>query len=223
MKFITTAARLSALAFAIATAPAMAGVIYSQDFEGATPGWTFNSYWHVTSNAPASGSKALGFVFGETAGPNPNGSYAGTNGAQFNAFSNQISLIGTNNRLHFDARVDDEIGDSPEGYDRLSVGISLDGITFGTVIASSPPQNAGALIAENVGYRNYDLDLSAFANKNIYLAFGFATFDGVDDAHPGARIDNLSITGNVIPEPSSIALVGLGLAGVGWSRKKKAS
>lgn len=221
MKAISGKKYLCALALCAGIAPAMADVIYSQDFEGGTPGWTFDSFWHVTANAPASGKGALGYVHDETASATPDGSYAGTNGSQFNAFSGVIALTNSNHLL-FDARVDDEIGDAPDSFDRLSIGISLDGINFGTVVASSNPGNGGVNITENDGYHSYDVDLSAFANQNIYLSFGFATFDGVDDAHPGPRIDNILITGAAVPEPSSIALLGLGLTAMWRRRSRKA-
>jgi len=75
------------------SAPATAYQLYSEDFEsGTAPGFTLNSFWHATGNAPYAGSFALGFVHDETPGSLPNGSYAGTGGSEQFAFWPKITL-----------------------------------------------------------------------------------------------------------------------------------
>lgn len=206
-------------------APASAAPVYSEDFEAGAPGFTFSGFWHVTQNAPSSGSFALGYVHDETPGPVANGSYAGTDGSQFNAFGPGILLPNAANitftfvALNHDEGIDG--GHTPNSFDRLSVGVSTNGTSFGTVVASSPPQNGGVLISENNGYHPYSVNLTAFAGQTIYLSFGYYTQDGTFDNYPGARIDNLEI--NAIPEPESYAmmLAGLGLMGFVAKRRKQ--
>lgn len=203
-------------------APASAVTVYSEDFEtGAAPGFNFSGsgFWHVTQNAPSSGSYALGYVHDETAGATANGSYAGAanSSAQYNAFGPGILLPSASNitftfvALNHDEGIDG--GHTPNGWDRLSVGVSTNGTTFGTVVASSPPWNGGVIISENNGYHPYSVNLTAFAGQTIYLSFGYYTQDGSFNNYPGARIDDLLIT--AVPEPESYAmmLAGLGLMG----------
>ena len=60
---------------------------------------------------------------------------------------------------------------------------------------------------------------TSFASSGIYRIDALQPNDGW-----GWGLDNLSFDGSVsVPEPASIALIGLGLAGIGFSRKKKAA
>lgn len=107
--------------------------------------------------------------------------------------------------LTFNARNDDEFGDSPDGFDRVSVWVTLklNGAFDGSSVpvASSHPSVGGADIPENVGYNLITVDLTAFAGQSIQLIFSFTTFDCSDDAHPGARIDDLLITSTGVVTP----------------------
>jgi len=66
-------------------------------------------------------------------------------------------------------------------------------------------------------------------NVNFYdiTSVSFSMLDIGDIYNTGAAWNGMTVdvasTGNSIPEPTSIALVGLALAGIGFSRKKKAS
>lgn len=73
-------------------------------------------------------------------------------------------------------------------------------------------------------------DAPIFTNSNFLGidTLNIYTFSGVDAGTPGGgkhvAIDNFTINESVsVPEPASIALLGLGLAGIGFSRKKKTS
>lgn len=58
-------------------------------------------------------------------------------------------------------------------------------------------------------------------NSQIGIRFWINVSEDASGNREGVRIDNVSVTG--VPEPGTLALVGLGLAGLGFSRKRTAS
>jgi hypothetical protein len=202
---------------------ASAGIIYTQNFNGGTaPGFSLSGLWHVTSNFPFSPNFALGYVQGETSNSGTaDGNYDTGNANSATAFSPAITLPSSGPiTLTFQAFNHNEYGDSPDFYDRLSVGLSTDGTTFGTMLAStsffdSPPVTIPYWTPSNQGYNLITVDLTPFAGQTIYLAFNYNTEDGVDNGHPGARIDDIQITGPV-PEPTTLTLFGVAALTAGY-------
>jgi hypothetical protein len=69
-------------------------------------------------------------------------------------------------------------------------------------------------------------DVSAYADNNSKFAVRFSydvTASGVYTIS-GWNVDDLTVSGNKVPEPASLALVGLALAGAGAaSRRRRAA
>lgn len=100
--------------------------------------------------------------------------------------------------------------------------------------ANSPIMNATSLLFDgdngNVDYGfatwpdqgyHYSYTFNT-SSTNLLIGFGSTLNQSINDESWG--IDNVRITDNAnstIPEPASLALLGLGLAGIGFSRKKK--
>ncbi len=111
-----------------------------------------------------------------------------------------------------------------------AVGFNLraaDGVRIPTVQVRA--WNGAALVEEAL--RTIDETNAFEATPAYYFGFSGIVFDRIsidmlnpDPAPPccGANFDNLSfIYSTEVPTPASLALFGIGLAGLGWSRRKK--
>jgi len=125
------------------------------------------------------------------------------------------------------------------GYDpadTLYGGDDTDHIAVATAVAS-PLAYSNTPEMEETGWHHVDI---AFNNGSIqvlmdgtqyidHVISGYAGFDAyfgftgaTGASYSRQLIDNFDITVNSVPEPATLALMGLGLAGIGWKRRKAA-
>ena len=231
-KCMTLLAVIAVMGLALAS-KVEAVVIYQENFDdGTANGFTLSGLWHVTTNYPASGTSALGYVQNETAlSGTPDGNYNIGN-VTSTVFGPSVAIPSGTTTLTFDAFVGDEFNVQPNSFDQFSVWTSLDGSTLDTVLASSAPSAGGVAIPEWGGVPGYNpiiVDLSTFSGSDIHLAYRFASLDGLFNNYPGVRVDNLLIEnvggdgggpGPTIPEPGTLLLFSLGTLGAGLIRRR---
>ena len=215
----------------LAATPVSAAVIYSEDFEdgvfnGATQGFVIpgglgggSSLFHVTENFPASGSRALGFVTGETPGGTPNGTFAGAPTGTI--YTPEIVLPNTGTiSLNFDVA---NFGRGNTFFDRFDIGVFVGGQHY--VKASTFPGYSGLgaqIYPQDNGYNSLTSIISDLAGQTVRVYIHYSVISPTNGNFAGGRIDNLSVSDNTaVPEPGMIGLLGAGLAGIAFARRRK--
>lgn len=174
----------------------------------------------VNSDGSQDGSVGSVAVPGLSTAQSINGeSFRWTNGAEAATFDFAFTDTSGTDRLlstfHFDG-----------GVNRPNVARDFTLVLAGaeTVLGSGTiPLESGGPEAE---YTNFDIDLGGItlaANSTVTFSLRFTSSDavGVASGHNG-HLDNVGLSTGVIPEPSSMALLGLGSLALATRRRKSA-
>jgi len=199
---------------------ASAAVIANEDFEAGAAGWT-NS---TTEDGGANFSRFLGRFGNETFG----------NGNQVN--SKTYALSGTQTQVNFSLNFYEVDSWDGEVFRVFVNGVQLFADAFQHNVDQGNASDAVRTRTRQLGNGTDNLGFGGFPDQtylytfsiattatSITLGFGSGLDQGAGDEAWG--VDNLVISDNArigaaVPEPMSLALVGIGMLGLGAARRK---
>lgn len=215
-----TLSTISAALLCLASLSSHAATIFSQDFEaglGANE-TTGGAFVRNTSAFGNNGTTMMGHA----------AFYGNSSYAYYQI--NNVALTGSNILLSFDYAAQFE--PRYDGFN-VKVGNSVVQPTAGSAMQYQQTTMTGSFGNPIAGQLFFDasaapsglaqFDLSAFAGSTVDIRFQFGADSSLVTS--GINLDNILITNNLsnaVPEPASFALLGLGLAGLGLSRRQRA-
>jgi hypothetical protein len=196
-----------ALAYSSANA-AIIELVENGEFENPNVG-----NWGTPSNSSVPGwtnSSGNMEIFGQGAHGSPTTGSDGLDTGQHHEVARNNATNFTTQALSIAA--DGYIDFSFDAWKRGSTGISysLVGTTSGSLVAGTHSFSGNAW--ENISFA----DLFVSSGESLTLRF-----DSNGGSTAGAHIDQVSLAFEAVPEPSIIALFGLGLVGIGFARRRR--
>jgi hypothetical protein len=204
MKSTIIAAAIALFTLTGAANAAIISSISNGNFEQGTTGWV------ISGNAAVVGQYGAGFNWGGGSVAQ-NGKYA----VSFNAgdsapngvvYQNFATIVGASYTLQFDYGT---TSPSAQSLNWAVQGTGLQNIAGGTVV----DRNTSGLL---------DTYQFAFVANSVSSQLRFSDYSGNYTYSNDALLDNISVTANPVPEPGSLALLGLGVFGVALARRRKA-
>jgi hypothetical protein len=109
---------------------------------------------------------------------------------------------------------------------RSTAGAAATGVTIGWAVNGGSFTDLTPLaLTQSANFHPYTVDLSTIAAINDAASVQIRGVWSTDGTGPNTRLDNLQLTGTVIPEPSTVLLCGLGAIGalLSFSRARPAA